>query len=131
VIFAADLKKIARARLADAEALFQSRRYDGSVYLCGYAVELALKYRICKTLGWTGYPGTAGEFKAYQTFRTHNLDVLLRLSGREATIKKLMFREWSAVTAWDPEARYRPIGSATKKSSEIMIQATTDLVQKI
>lgn len=131
VISAFDLKKIARARLADAEVLRRGRRYDGAIYLCGYAVELSLKYRICRTLGWAGYPGTSGEFKGYQTFRTHELDVLLHLSGREARIKKLMFAEWSAVAAWDPEARYKPIGSATKKSAELMIRATTALVKHL
>src|SRR5690242_8975791 len=86
VILAADLRKIARARLADAEALYRTNRFDGSVYLCGYAVELSLKYRICKTLGWSDFPSTGGEFKQYQTFRTHDLDVLLHLCGREARI---------------------------------------------
>ena len=32
-----DLSKIARARLRDAEVLYRSRRYDGAIYLCGYA----------------------------------------------------------------------------------------------
>jgi hypothetical protein len=42
-----------------------------------------------------------------------------------------MFPEWSTVAAWDPEARYKPIGSATKKSAELMIDATTALVKKL
>ncbi len=45
-----EVKKIARARLKDAEVLAASRRYEGAIYLCGYAVELGLKARICKTL---------------------------------------------------------------------------------
>lgn len=47
----AELTHIAQARLADAEALHQAGRYDGAVYLCGYAVEVGLKHRICVTLG--------------------------------------------------------------------------------
>ena len=46
----AELRKIAKARLKDAEALLAAHRYDGAIYLCGYAVELALKARICQTL---------------------------------------------------------------------------------
>jgi len=46
-----EINEIARARLEDAEVLFSARRYDGAVYLCGYAVELGLKSRICNTLG--------------------------------------------------------------------------------
>lgn len=44
------LTKIARARIEDAKVLVHSKRYDGAVYLCGYAVEIALKVRICRTL---------------------------------------------------------------------------------
>lgn len=59
----AELLKIAEARLKDAEVLFHSKRYDGAIYLCGYAVEVALKARICSTLHWYGYPMTSNEFK--------------------------------------------------------------------
>ncbi len=121
MITRSDLRKIARARLKDAEVLLHSRRYDGAIYLCGYAVEIALKARICRTLSWSGYPSTGGEFQHYQTFRTHNLDVLLHLSGVEEKVKTTLLAEWSAVAAWDPEARYKPIGSATKQDAELMI----------
>lgn len=57
-----DLKKIAQARIEDGEVLLSSNRYDGAVYLCGYAVEIALKERICRTLGWPGYPSMRREF---------------------------------------------------------------------
>jgi HEPN domain-containing protein len=50
VIAVADLRRLAKARLQDAEALFQTRRFDGAVYVVGYSVEIALKARICKTL---------------------------------------------------------------------------------
>lgn len=95
----ADLDKIARARLRDAEALYRARRYDGAVYLCCYAVEIALKARICKTLGWDGYPSTGGEFRQYQSFRTHNLRVLLRLSSIEARTKATAMVAWSEVVS--------------------------------
>jgi hypothetical protein len=36
--------------LIDAEVLLNAKRFDGSVYLCGYAIELGLKKRICETL---------------------------------------------------------------------------------
>ena len=38
-----DLKSAARAYLRDATILLREKRYDGAYYLCGYAVELALK----------------------------------------------------------------------------------------
>ena len=81
-----ELRAISAARLDDAQALFDAGHYDGVVYLCGYAVELALKARICETLNWSGYPATNREFRDYQSFRTHDLKVLLRLSGQESKI---------------------------------------------
>ncbi len=129
MLSASDIRKIARARLTDARALLRTRRYDGSIYLCGYAVELALKHRICKTLGWTDFPATGAEFKAYQSFRTHDLDVLLHLSGQEGKIKKQALAEWSTVAEWDPEVRYRSVGSASKRDAELMIKATTAVLR--
>jgi hypothetical protein len=123
-----DLEKIATARIKDAEILLNARRYDGSIYLCGYAVEIALKAQICKTLGWSGYPSNKREFENYQSFKTHNLDVLLRLSGIEQKIKVELFAEWSSVAAWDPEIRYKPIGSATKEETNLMIDSSKKLL---
>lgn len=52
------LRKMAMERLRDSRALLATRRYDGAVYIGGYVVELALKARICKTLGWAGFPAS-------------------------------------------------------------------------
>ena len=131
MITRSDLTKIARARLRDAEVLYRSRRYDGAVYLCSYTVEIALKARICKTLSWSGYPSTGGEFQNYQSFRTHNFDVLLRLSGAEEKVKTTLMTEWSAVAAWDPEARYKPIGSTTRQAAELMIISARTLLKAL
>jgi HEPN domain len=126
-----DLTKIARARLRDAEVLYRSRRYDGAIYLCGYAVEIALKARICRALSWPGYPSTGGEFQNYQSFRTHNLHVLLRLSGVEEKVKTTFMTEWSEVAAWDPETRYKPIGSATRQAAALMIASARILLRAL
>jgi HEPN domain-containing protein len=63
VIPASTLRNIAAARLEDARQLFVAGRFDGAAYLCGYAVELALKARICDTLAWSEFPETAKEFE--------------------------------------------------------------------
>lgn len=77
------LGRLAKARLTDAQVLYKAGRFDGAFYLCGYAIELALKARICRTLKWPEFPETNQEFRPLQSFRTHDLAVLLRLSGRE------------------------------------------------
>ena len=123
-----ELWDIARTRLKDADVLVNSQRYHGAIYVCGYAVELALKAKICRTLKWKGYPSTRAEFQDFQTFRTHNLDVLLKLSGAEDKIKTGLFPEWSAVANWEPDVRYQPVGSATKEGAKLMIDSASRLL---
>lgn len=118
-----DLRNIAQDRLKDAEVLLQSRRYAGAVYLCGYVVEIALKARICRTLKWAGYPSTRAEFQNYQSFRTHNLDTLLSLSGTETKIKKAHLAEWSVVQSWDPKLRYSSVGNTLEQDALDMINS--------
>jgi hypothetical protein len=128
MISRAELRAIARARLTDAEALFGAGRYDGAMYLGGYAVELALKARICRTLKWNEFPSTPAEFRSYQSLRSHDLDVLLSLSGRDAVVRSRFPTEWSAASAWDPEMRYNPVGTATRSRALDMIRATRSLL---
>ncbi|MBV9327461.1 MAG: HEPN domain-containing protein [Chloroflexi bacterium] len=39
----AEYRRIARAKLADAQVLLRARRYDAAYYLAGYVVECGLK----------------------------------------------------------------------------------------
>lgn len=126
-----ELRKIARARLKDSDILFRSKRYDGAIYLCGYGIELALKARICQTLSWSGYPSTNAEFRDYQSFKTHDLDVLLHLTGHEQKLKTNFFAEWSAVAQWNPNARYQPIGTAKRPDAQLIILAAKTLLGRI
>ena len=111
--------------------LLDAERYDGAIYLCGYAIELALKAKICETLNWVGYPATNREFQNYQTFRTHDLDVLLTLSGSAAAIKTALPAEWSAVANWEPEVRYKDIGSATEQAVVEMLESIRTLLEAL
>ena len=122
-----DLRKIARARLKDSEVLHKNRRYDGAVYLCGYAVEMVLKNRICRTLKWTEFP--PNSWRDYQSFRTHKLNILLTLSGMETKIKTQYLSEWSVVETWNPEDRYEPIPQKTRQDSLNMIESTKTLLK--
>jgi len=129
MISISDLQKIVKARIKDAEVLLASNRFDGAMYICGYAVEVALKLRICKTLKWSDFPERAKDFESYKSFKTHNLDVLLHLSGVEGKVKTKYFAEWSTVTQWNPEARYNPIGSASQTDAENMINGAQRLIR--
>jgi len=125
------LRHIAWARLKDAEVLFNNRRTDGAIYLCGYAIELALKSRICKSLKWKEFPDTKKEFEGFESLRTHNLDVLLAFSGIEPKIKNNYMVEWSQVTGWNPELRYKPVGSAKRSDTRDMISSARTLLRAL
>jgi len=116
-----DLKSTARARLRDAEVLLKAKRFDGAFYLCGYAVELALKARICRTLKWPGFPETNKEFEGLQSIKTHDLEILLRFSGVEDRVKTKYFAEWSQVLDWNPQKRYQSSGQTTSQQATDMV----------
>ena len=119
-----DVKEIATMRFKDASALLRTRRYNGSVYMGGYCIELLLKYNICNLLKLTeGYPETKADLNVYlnysnssffknnekadlKLFKSHNLNNLLQLSGREPEVKKLFFNEWEHVKIWNTDLRY-------------------------
>jgi HEPN domain-containing protein len=90
-----DLKAVARERLRDARVLLKGGRPDGAVYLSGFAVEMALKARICRTLRWASFPDTTREFKDLRSLRTDDLEILLRFSGVDERIKTKHLAEWS------------------------------------
>jgi hypothetical protein len=123
------LRAISAARLQDAIVLLANDRVDSAAYLCGYAVELALKARICVTLNWEGFPQTRSQFEDYSSFRTHKLDVLLRLSGQEKRIKAEQLDEWSSVVPWNPEHRYKAVGHSERADVEVMVASATVLLE--
>ncbi len=120
---------IARERLTDAETLLDAQRYDGAAYLCGYSIEIALKRKICQTLNWTGFPSTNTEFKNYNKYKIHDLDVLLGFTGVEATLKATHLAEWSAFAIWDPQARYNPIGVINPADATLMVRSAKTLLE--
>lgn len=40
--------EVAVERMSDADALLRERRYNGAIYMAGYAVECALKAALCR-----------------------------------------------------------------------------------
>lgn len=62
VLATSEVRRLARARLRDTQILFWTWRFDGPFYMCGYAVELALKAAICDRNGLS-FPQTRAEFK--------------------------------------------------------------------
>ncbi len=125
-----DLHGTAREYLRAAKLLRTRRSYDAAVYLCGYAVEIALKARICRTLRWTsGFPQTASEFQDRGNLKTHDFQALLNFTGIQDRVRRVCLLEWSVVCRWRPEQRYNPIGTKNLADADEMIAATQTLLR--
>lgn len=128
------LKRITETRLKEAKLLFDNGYYDGAIYLCGYAVEAALKAMVCKTLGVTEYPGEQVLKSMKSAFYTHELDNLKILAGltphlnlaQETEPLKTVFQNWSLLSnGWKSEMRYE-IGIADQAKADVMLKALED-----
>lgn len=124
-----DLKQLAELRLREAEILFDQGMYDGSAYLSGYAVELALKAVICNKLKIARYP-SAKQHKG--AFAIHDFDALLFLAGLSsemsvATADEAVLTNWSVATEWGPERRYSPPGAYERVSALALLDAIRDV----
>ena len=119
-----DFRKLARERLSDARTLLSGHRYDGAYYMCGYAVEMVLKARICRTLKWSTFGG-----EHVKSLKVHDLPFLLKFSGVEPRITSKYFAEWSKVQDWKVENRYDPKRSITLAEATEMVTATERLLK--
>jgi HEPN domain-containing protein len=124
-----ELREMAKTRLKEAKVLYDNGLYDGACYLAGYVIELALKARICKLLDINDYPPNGDISRAY---KIHDLDQLLRLAGLENKFNtaKLanpnLLANWSLISLWNEQYRYRPIGTSIKVNTEHIINALED-----
>jgi HEPN domain-containing protein len=122
-----DLQELSRLRLQEAEALYRARLYDGCVYLAGYAVELALKARICRLLRVEEYPPLSGEIG--RAFKAHSLEQLMVLAGlsREFDTNKNqeLFDNWSRAIVWYPEQRYEAPGKFDGTTAKAILDSLT------
>jgi HEPN domain-containing protein len=132
MITATELRQTALRRLEDAEVLFAADRWDSAIYICGYALEIALKAKVCTTPQWVDFPLSSDEFKIIadqlKSVQTHDLETLLRLSGEITTVKSSYLAEWSVVANWNPESRYKP-PSASRDEALRMIESAKTLLQ--
>lgn len=142
-----DLKYLIRTRIKDAEILFRNSRYPASIYIAGYAVEIALKFKMCQTLGFNqGFPETRQELSVYLQhinktnplplqitlgqIRNHNLSDLLFFSGAELKIKSNFHNEWSVINIWKPENRYKKVRIVRSKNYKYL-QAVKRIIKEI
>jgi hypothetical protein len=126
-----DLKILAKTRLDDAITLYKQERYKGAIYLCGYAVELALKYKICQKLGWNKY--LPAKFDNDKTFYTHKLEDLKYLSGMQDIINaqnQRLWSDWGTITSWNEQLRY-DIAPQSKSDARVLLRASIRLYKEL
>ena len=68
------------------------------------------------------------EFTNFTSFKTHNLDVLLQLSGKEKNVKSNHLADWSIIAQWEPEVRYKSTVSAKKSDAQHMISSSKNIL---
>jgi|SRR3972149_11195590 len=114
-----DFQKLAEIRLQEAKALLDAEKFDGAYYLCGYAVECALKACIAKQTKEHDFP----DVKIVQKSYTHNLENLLDLSGLKSDLDNKIKDDkefdnfWSIVKDWNENSRYEFLPN--KKSRDL------------
>lgn len=131
------LKHLIKNKLQDGIVLYKQQRYQAAVYLSGYALEIALKEKICRTLQFNlGFPENAQELNNYlnqinrnnpfllnisiKNIRHHRLPDLLIFSGAELRIITSFYDEWRIVNNWNPENRYKKMRITNVKCGEYL-----------
>jgi HEPN domain len=124
----ADFQQLADVRLREAKALLDAGLWDGAYYLAGYAVEVALKACIIKSIMATdAFP----EKKFSENCWTHDLEKLIALAGLtsawEAASKAdpTLGDKWQIVEEWSERARYYRITETEAKELYIAVSDTT------
>ena len=109
----AELQRFAEARIRDAKALLKARRWQGTYYLSGYAVECGLKSCILAHIETTGIIfKDKGYLQNLLKCWTHDLEELLRQAGlkdqRDADNRANanLAANWNVVTLWKETSRY-------------------------
>ena len=141
-----NLEEIAKNKLSCSILLFKSKMFDTSLYLVGYSVEMALKYKICKIFNLKdGFPETKKEFDIYisdsdnnlgeviknlRDIRNHDLEKLLFYSGQEFPIKLKLLDEWTDILYWNPELRYK-LNIGDKNFNETIIKSVEKILTLI
>jgi hypothetical protein len=104
-----DFQQLADLRVREAEALRHAGHFEGAYYLLGYAVECALKACFATQIQQFDFPDRGLVNAAY----THNLENLLVVSGVKSLFdtavvaNRKLKNNWTTVTDWKEDARYR------------------------
>jgi HEPN domain-containing protein len=121
-----DLETLVNIRVSEAKALLESKNYQGSYYLAGYALECAIKVCIAKQVRQYDFPNKELAEKSHQ----HKLTDLLGVAGLKQKLNEkeqadLDFKlNWAVAKDWTVESRYEC--SIESSKARDLFQAVTD-----
>ena len=111
-----EFQKLADARLEDAEALLEGRRFDAAYYMAGYAVEAC----ICRKTREFDFPPKDAA-RLYQ----HDLEALLAAAGLtrvalDLKTNTVLAGNWVIVKDWNEQSRYRLLRDAEVRARRLV-----------
>lgn len=117
-----ELKRMADWKLKEIKLMHENGFFDSSVSNSGYVVEFGLKAAVCKKIKKNCYP--ENELK----YREHSPEKLINLAGLKKELqeekKNINFMvNWSLISRWSVNFRYKPIGTNSQKTSAEYINA--------
>lgn len=120
-----ELKQNAIQKLKSAKVLLEAGCYNDSIYLAGYSIELALKWKFCHKLN-IDFPEKLKDIN----IKTHNLISLLSICGEESNLKD--DGDWSTVTSikWSESLRYSS-EIITEENARNMVHSCNELLKKL
>jgi HEPN domain-containing protein len=121
-----DLQKMAEERVADASALLGAERYQAAYYICGYAIECALKACVARKTREFDFP----DRKVVNDSYVHDLTKLLKVAAIDGLLQeeearnRLFAKNWGVVKDWSETSRYD--ASITAARASVFFLAVTD-----
>jgi HEPN domain-containing protein len=126
-----DFQQLAEDHLRHAKALLDAEFYSGAYYICGYAVECALKACICsRTNQFDFYAHPDIGRKAW----SHKFANLMDVSGLEEEFEAARLGDsalgvhWNNVENWSEHSRYE---RRSQKDAEDLYSAVSDPVHGV
>lgn len=103
-----DFIKLAKMRVSESKILLSKKKYSGAYYLCGYAIEYALKAYFAKQIKKSEFPDKEAVLRIYK----HSPIDLMKASGLQKKFQDQLDADktfavyWNIVKDWSEEARY-------------------------
>jgi HEPN domain-containing protein len=108
--------KAGQHRRADADALFEKRRWRGAMYLAGYAIECLIKAKLMERFKQSNLEDLETELKRRHVIPDrsslfdHRIELYVGASGRLDALRSdnALWRSFNIANRWIPSWRYNP-----------------------